>query len=140
MLFLQAGDVLRSMLDAHQGRGSVDPAAVEVICQRLRELSSGRAAVVATPAKSSQPEPVKVITAGQDEEAVRIPPDRGYHCYNIQFVPTQIATQGVGVENLLEELRGLGELHVLNQPVDQGGEPGYWDLRLISSQDRKSVV
>ena len=137
--FLQAGDILRSMLDAHQGRGVVDAAAVELICQRLRELSSGRKAAAPPPVQTvpAEPGPAGGVP---DEVAVRIPPDRGCHCYNIQFVPTQIASRGVGLENLLEELRSLGELHVLSQPVDQEGEPGYWDLRLISSHPESDFV
>src|SRR5574343_2026303 len=43
--FLEAGDQLREMLEAHQGRGAVDPLAVEAICSRLRQLSSDRPAV-----------------------------------------------------------------------------------------------
>ena len=46
--FLECGDLLRGMLDGHQGRGGVATDAVEAICSRLRELSSGQS-VAATP-------------------------------------------------------------------------------------------
>ena len=36
--FLESGDLLRDMLEAHQGRGQVDAQAVEVICARLRQI------------------------------------------------------------------------------------------------------
>ena len=136
--FLQAGDILRTMLDAHQGRGVVDAADVEVICHRLKELSTGELAASKPLEGAGQVTPP--AQDGQDEVAVRIPPDQGYRCYNIQFVPTRIATQGVGVENLLEELRSLGELQVLSQPVENDGEPGYWDLRLLSHHPQADFV
>ena len=39
--FLAAGDVLKLMLDAHRGGPRVEPAAVESICARLRQLTVG---------------------------------------------------------------------------------------------------
>ncbi len=131
--FLEAGDVLRSMLEAHQGRGSVDAAQVQRICERLRRLSdaSSEAAPVA---------PVPQAPAGDDEVAVRIPVDTGQRLYEIQFVPTEIAAHGVGLENLLDELRSLGQLQIVRR-----GRPGdesatYWELRLLTDKPREAFV
>ena len=48
--FLECGNRLREMLEGHQGRGEVDPAAVEAIWSRLRQLSSDDAPAVVTAA------------------------------------------------------------------------------------------
>ncbi|MBE9608800.1 chemotaxis protein CheW [Chitinilyticum piscinae] len=48
-VFLQAGDVLRSMLDAHRGQGEVDPAAVAAVSGRLEELAALQDAATEAP-------------------------------------------------------------------------------------------
>jgi two-component system chemotaxis sensor kinase CheA len=135
--FLEAGDVLRSMLEAHQGRGAVDAGTVETICSRLRELSSdapaGSAAAAVPPTVVETgvvmpPEPVP-----GDEIAVRIPVDSGRRLYDIQFLPTDIAAKGVGVDNLLDELRSLGELEIACRPNDSAEGPGFWEIRLLTA-------
>lgn len=135
--FLQAGDLLRGMLEAHQGRGAVDPAETESICQRLRELSSGQ---VKVPVAAENPNRNRPDVSPQNLDAVRNSDDSGRHCYNIQFVPTRVATQGVGVENLLEELCSMGELEILSKPVARDGDPGYWDLRLVTAHPQADFV
>lgn len=45
-VFLDAGDVLKSMLQAHRGLGTADPAAAVRICARLEQLSGPAAAQV----------------------------------------------------------------------------------------------
>ena len=37
--FLQAGDLLKLMLEAHQGRGVIDQSQVKELCDRLRDMS-----------------------------------------------------------------------------------------------------
>lgn len=138
--FLQAGDVLRSMLDAHQGRGAVDQTAVTAICERLRQLSSGNSApsLPAAPASTPvAPVPAPSAQAVEDEVAVRIPEDTGRRLFDIQFIPTDIAANGVGVENLLDELRTLGDLEIVSRPAQGDTAPGYWDLRLLTDQSRE---
>ncbi|WP_051304779.1 chemotaxis protein CheW [Chitinilyticum litopenaei] len=50
-VFLQAGDVLRGMLDAHRGYGSADPAAIAGVSARLSELVAHPAGMVADSGK-----------------------------------------------------------------------------------------
>ena len=120
--FLECGDCLREMLEGHQGRGAVDPAAVEAICARLRQLSSDDA-----PALGAQSAP-----AADNEVATRMPlPDNGKRVYDIQFVPTAISAKGEGVANLLDELRSMGALEIVVHPNGDDSS-GFWELRLIT--------
>jgi two-component system chemotaxis sensor kinase CheA len=136
--FLECGDRLREMLEGHQGRGEADPAAVEAICARLRQLSSGTdaPAAIATPAA-----PVAAVAAAAlvapvpaegDEIAVRPSlPDNGKRVYDIQFVPTPVSAKGEGVANLLDELRSMGLVEIVLQP--SADDPsGFWEVRLTT--------
>ncbi len=135
--FLECGDLLRGMLEGHQGREGVAPESVAKICSRLHQLSSDQptpgqplasapvvdAMVVAVTA----PPPANVV-----EEAT-IPPDvSGKRVFDIQFVPTEISARGEGVANLLDELRSMGEVEVLNHPDAEANNIGFWQLRLIT--------
>ncbi len=115
--FLECGDLLRDMLEAHQGRGAVDAAAVEAICARLRQLSSDQPA--AAPARPAASEPVTANAAAG-----------GKRRFNIQFVPTEVSAKGDGVKQLLDELAALGTLDILTQPVAGVHDVGYWQVRL----------
>ena len=117
--FLESGDVLRNMLEAHQGRGEVDPASVALICTRLRQLSTGE---VPTPAATTAPPSPVVAVAEQAKPARR--------SFDIQFVPTAVSAKGEGIANLLIELRSLGTLEILSQPETDMNNVGYWQLRL----------
>ncbi|WP_298398069.1 chemotaxis protein CheW [uncultured Azonexus sp.] len=132
--FLEAGDVLRSMLEAHQGRGSVDPELVTRICGRLRQLSDAPA-----PAAAPSPEAAPVAPA-DDEVAVRIPEETGRRLFDIQFVPTEIAVQGVGLDNLLDELRSLGELEIVSRSEPGEESAAYWELRLLTDKPQEAFV
>ena len=126
--FLECGDRLREMLEAHQGRGeAVDQAAVESICARLRELSTdskpAAAAETGTPATQG---------VGGAPENKRV--------FDIQFVPTEISAKGDGVTNLLDELSSLGQLEVLNRPDADTQNVGYWQVRLVSEQGQEAFA
>jgi two-component system chemotaxis sensor kinase CheA len=139
--FLEAGDQLREMLEAHQGRGEVDQAAVEAICARLRQLSSDEAPPSAPATKERLVEPSNEIAAVDDEIALKASIDTGgKRVYDIQFVPTDISAKGEGVANLLDELRALGELEVLSQPDGSDENVGFWQLRLIAKCDQDAFA
>jgi len=123
--FLECGDLLREMLEAHQGRGEVDQQAVVSICARLRQLSTGDVPHATT---APSHDPVAVIGAtSQGTDAARV--------FDIEFVPTEASANGDGVANLLEDLRSLGRLTILNQPEADAAKVGYWQLRLIADVD-----
>lgn len=140
--FLESGDLLRSMLEAHQGRGQVDPSVVEQVCARLRQLSSdgsvGGQTMVATEASDSPSASRDEVVSGGPEVAV-LPPNPGAkRVFDIQFVPTEISARAEGVANLLEELRKFGEVEVLAHPDDASGGVGLWQVRLITASDKES--
>ena len=124
--FLESGDLLREMLEAHQGRGEVDPAAVELICSKLRRLSDG----IATPVSRSAAEPASEALPPANSVSKRT--------FDIQFVPTDVSAKGEGVPNLLNELRSLGNLEILSQPASDMNNVGYWQLRLTTEATQES--
>jgi len=125
--FLECGDLLREMLEAHQGRGEVDAGAVAAICARLRELSTDQARETAVPQAEAAP-----VAHGL--------PARGLRVFDIQFVPTAISAQGDGVRNLLDELKSLGALEVLAQPDAGAAAVGYWQVRLTSDVGQEAFA
>jgi len=129
--FLECGDILRGMLEAHQGRGVVDQATIEAICGRLRELSSETA-----PLPQAEPQPDSFSAPAVPSSQ---PTLSGKRVFDIQFVPTEISAKGEGVANLLDELRVFGEVEVLNRP-DAGENVGFWELRLIAECDREAFA
>ena len=127
--FLECGDLLRGMLDGHQGRSGVAPDAVEAICARLRDLSSGQA-VAAPPAPAA-------IADDLDESPIAADTS-GRRVFDIQFLPTEISAKGDGVVNLLDELRAIGDLEILGQPDPEARNIGLWQLRLITDVAQES--
>ncbi|PKO88236.1 MAG: chemotaxis protein CheA [Betaproteobacteria bacterium HGW-Betaproteobacteria-12] len=131
--FLASGDLLRGMLEAHQGRGTVDSLAVEEICTRLRQLSDGQAASVRPGAPVApavgKPTPTPVLVAASAAMAAA---PVGRRAFGIEFVPTEVSAHGDGVEGLLDELRGLGDLEVLSRPDPEDHGVGFWQLRLTT--------
>ena len=125
--FLECGDLLREMLEAHQGRGEVDAGAVAAICARLRELSTDQACETAVPQAEAAP-----VAHGLPARVQRV--------FDIQFVPTAISAQGDGVRNLLDELKSLGALEVLAQPDAGAAAVGYWQVRLTSDVGQEAFA
>lgn len=127
--FLESGDLLRDMLEAHQGRGQVDPQAVASICARLRQLSTDVSVPVVPP----------LHAAGAGGAAlVPLNEPGGKRAFDIQFVPTDVAAKGRGLANLLDELRSFGSLEILNQPASDMNNVGYWQLRLVTEAGQEA--
>lgn len=122
--FLEAGDILRAMLAAHQGQEEVDPAAVAAMCERLRRLSSGP-----EPAAPGGPAPETAAAQATD----------GIRRYDIEFVPTAVSAQGEGIRNFIEDLRALGDLDIVAQPAEAGGV-GTWRLRLATATPQEGFA
>ena len=72
--FLECGDLLRGMLEGHQGRGGVTPEAIEAACARLRQLSSDQP-VAAKPVPAvelSLPAVLDAIPVVTDRKSTRL--------------------------------------------------------------------
>lgn len=138
--FLESGDLLRSMLEAHQGRGEVDLIAVEGMCTRLRQLSADQSATPGTPVVQV-PSAVSGSVAApsvSDETAVLPCSQASKRVFDIQFVPTEVSARADGVANLLDELRKFGDVEVLSHPDAEFGGIGFWQVRLITEAEKDS--
>lgn len=130
--FLETGDLLKDMLAAHQGQGEVDPQVVEVMCERLRRLSTD--APVA--ASASVDMPSARLSASDQQVGELGASGLATRTFDIQFVPTTVSAQGDGVKNFIDDLRQLGELEILCQPDAGAVSPvGFWELRLKTLAD-----
>ncbi|WP_416242989.1 chemotaxis protein CheW [Azospira sp. APE16] len=123
--FLEAGDLLKLLLAAHQGGEAVSAEAQEAICEKLRQLSrdEGAGAVAAV---------VPETVVAPAESSV----DGGWE---IEFVPTP-ASLAVPetLENFLEDLGRQGRLEVLSR--SSGPVPSLWQLRLYGQVARESLA
>ncbi|MCX9158332.1 chemotaxis protein CheW [Niveibacterium sp. 24ML] len=115
---LAAGDVLRNLIDAHQGHGDPDHTAADAIRVRLAGLADN-----APRAGGAE------LTAHGDSRRARV--------YQLGFaVSAGDARAEQGVENLLGELRELGD--VLEARAPQDGER-EWRVKLASDVDPETL-
>jgi len=126
--FLDAGDVLKSLLAAHKGEGAADQVAVEAICQRLRDLTTSGAPV---------PSPAPVAVAPEaSPSAPAAASESGWHlCFQIDGDNAYVASAG---QNLLDELVTLAPgLSVVTTAA--GGEGRPWEAELHGPVDADAV-
>jgi two-component system chemotaxis sensor kinase CheA len=98
--FLQAGDVLKSQLDAHQNGGEVDPATITEICERLKRLTASESNV-------SHETPAPQETKPQTKET---------QCFLIAYTPdSETANNTERLESLYAELASLGQLEFIER-------------------------
>ncbi len=94
-VFLQAGDVLRGLLDAHQNGAVADEAASIEICAKLERLTNNAAGGIKSSASPDTAKP---------HASVR-------HVYQIEFANSQeIFPNQFYLENLLDDLGNLGKI------------------------------
>lgn len=116
--FLDAGDVLKNLLAAHQGRGTADRAAAEAICQRLRQLiGGGRPAGSAIPATASPAPTLTEAPTGLDL------------CF---VVESAAGTEESVIENLMATLAEHGDARIAGRPAS-GAQP--WHLQVTGMSD-----
>jgi len=94
-VFLQAGDVLRGLLDAHQNGAVADESASIEICAKLEHLAN-------SPAGGTKP---------AASRAVATPRASMQHLYKIQFANSHTAFPSKSyLDNLLDDLGNLGKI------------------------------
>ena len=104
--FLQAGDVLRGLLEAHQNGTIADEARSIAICVKLEQLANSPSGERGSTTESK----------GQGTTAKGSPPASEQHTYQIQFANTRAAFPSDDhLKNLLEELGDIGE--ITNQQI-----------------------
>lgn len=113
--FLHAGDVIRGQLQAHRGEGSADPSVAAAVRESLERLC--------------HPDAESALQTKADAPAAR----RQIPVYELKF--SAIADESA--ENLLVELRLLGELDVVKRPRARktgAAKPGKWVVTLATEQ------
>jgi two-component system chemotaxis sensor kinase CheA len=100
--FLDAGDVLKNLLAAHQGEGEADRTAAEAICQRLRQLTEDTSA---PPGAGSAVPPAPTFAEAASEAGL-----------DLHFVIDGPATDET-IENLMGELARHGEVRTFERPA-----------------------
>jgi two-component system chemotaxis sensor kinase CheA len=125
--FLDAGDVLKSLLAAHRGEDSADPESVGTICERLSALTTGA---------EQQAAPVSVVVETTVETTTAPSTAQGFQ---LRFILEATADGGAETaDNLLTTLAGLGTVTVVHRPG--ADEPsGVWQLTLEGEVDEADV-
>ncbi len=118
-VFLQAGDVLKAQLDAHQNGGEVEPSSIIDVCHKLNVLAGIEADDAVTQSES--------VSQNQADAAPL------KHIYQIEFTP-EIDTN---LDNLFAELSGLGEMEI----TENGSQktPPLWKLNLNTHADEAEL-
>ena len=107
--FLQAGDVLKGLLEAHQNGTIADDAASLEIRARLEQLTSNPTGTQAAKGKGSQPAVAVPIAEEASQPSVQ-------HIYQVKFAKSPaIFPSKTDLNNLLEELGNLGKIE--NQKI-----------------------
>jgi len=115
--FLQAGDILKAQLDAHQNGGDVDPATIAEVCERLKRLAIGDSTTA-----SSAPEPAAPEQPGASQH------------FEIAYTPdAETAANPERLDNLYAELGSLGQLEI----TDKSG--AVKTMRLATSASENDV-
>lgn len=103
--FLQAGDVLRGLLEAHQNGTIADPAPSLEIRATLEQLTSNPTAAKEQGVESSRPVAVTPTTTAE------APSSSAQHIYQIKFAKSSaIFPKKADLNNLLEDLGNLGKI------------------------------
>ena len=110
--FLQAGDVLRGLLEAHQNGTIADPAPSIEIRARLEQLTAE-----GSPGQKTKSGHASVAaTAGSAAATAEAPPPSVQHTYQIKFAKSSaIFPKKTDLSNLLDELSNIGKIE--NQKV-----------------------
>jgi two-component system chemotaxis sensor kinase CheA len=126
--FLDTGDVLQTLLGAHRGGSPADPADVEAICARLKQLTvdptapatpAAPAVTTAAPAPASAPAPMATS-------------------FEVSFVLDDMSAEDAAttVENLVGELAQRWPIRIVARAADQN-QP--WRIALGDDADEEMV-
>lgn len=112
--FLQAGDVLRGLLEAHQNGTIADPAPSIEIRARLEQLTAEGSPGQQT--KNSQASVAAMAGSAAPGATAEAPPSSVQHRYQIKFAKSPaIFPKKTDLSNLLEDLSDIGKIE--NQKI-----------------------
>ena len=112
-VFLEAADVLKEQLNCHINGTDADPAPALNVCEKLRALTQG------APDLPSSVQPSNVTKAPESADAPVVEAEQPAvpETYEITFHPgTAFLARKNGIDELINELSGLGKLEILAQP------------------------
>lgn len=130
---LEAGDLLKMMLDAHRGGPAAATEDIEFICRHLRELSGAQAPV------KEEAEPVvcqaeEAVAAAETSEAV----EQNVFVASFKLDARAVANPAV-IENMLEDLREMGQVEIVAKPEAESVD-GDWTLKITTSYADSSLT
>lgn len=126
--FLDAGDVLKQLLAAHQGEGESDNDMAQAVCQRLRLLTENEAAAAPAPATQDAVPPTPTFT-----EAAPAPVAGLQSGFDLHFVlEGDAATTEATLENLMAELAEQGDVRIVGR-ASSPDQP--WHLQMGGVED-----
>ena len=123
--FLDAGDVLKNLLAAHQGEGEPDRPAAEAICQRLRRLTEDSAPVPQA-ASAAPPAPSSEAAVANGEPGLDL-------FFVLEGDPAAAEST---LDNLMAELAETGTVRIVGRAATSEHP---WHLQLIGAADAESV-
>ena len=128
--FLDAGDVLKQLLAAHQGDGESDTDMAQAVCQRLRLLTENEAgaAPVATPDTASAVPPAPTFAAAAIAPVAKL--QRGFDLYFV--LEGDAATTEATLENLMAELAEQGDVRIAGRAASPDQR---WHLQMGGVED-----
>lgn len=113
--FLDADDILKTLLGAHRGESAADPQSVAEICARLRDLTS---AEMAAPAAAPAAAPVPALANASANTAT----PTGASGYDIHFIldePDSSSSNGKqdAIDNVVSAIGVHGDVQIVERPA-----------------------
>jgi len=112
-VFLEAADVLKEQLNCHINGTDADQAPAHTVCEKLRALTQDAPVLAAPPppAETDETPASEAWSPVADEQTAAT------ETYEITFHPgAAFLARKNGIEELINELSGLGKLEILAQP------------------------
>ncbi|WP_033374785.1 Hpt domain-containing protein, partial [Leeia oryzae] len=118
-VFLQAGDILKDLLDAHQSGRLADEEPARLICDRLHALAGSHAAVPVAPARTAPRHNDPAVTEHRFQMAISLTPEL-IDTFDLKAMETR--------------LQGFGELTIIADiPRDDGGFQRIYTFHTVST-------
>ncbi|HWI13293.1 MAG TPA: Hpt domain-containing protein, partial [Burkholderiales bacterium] len=119
-VFLEARDVIKAQLDAHQSGREPDLERAAAVCERIKALAAGEAVPAAVAAAAPAPAPAPIAAVELAERRIDV------------VLPSP--AQDIGVDAVLETLRALGDASAV---AATPGEP--WRMTMMTTASDAEV-